>query len=187
MSNIFAFTLSNEIMSQVFFSFAGQKNLSFLSVIRVALSRDWASRMKGERGRLSFVLPWNARGASRMLQFSGVLSAALDNTGRPIHVSTGREYCYISLYFSLLQGDFAKSFVTRQRRGKNCYRSTAIGVLRKNEREWFRVEKKEEQTRNCALFSFYRNFSHRNCEPRATPSCLSTRSDDGENPPATIM
>lgn len=59
--------------------------------------------------------------ASRMLQFSGVLSAALDNAGRSIHVSVGRKYRCISLCLrhSSRETSVSRLYSTREKKNRS--------------------------------------------------------------------
>lgn len=70
-----------------------------------------------------------------MLQFSEVLSAALDNAGRSIHVCAvpvATIDASLSFFFSLAKRDFGKSFVLDEGEKKTVRPSAAIGALEKN-------------------------------------------------------
>lgn len=131
-----------------------------------------------------------------MLQFSGVLPPALDNAGRPIHVSVAStgvspfpsslfhshspsliflralslslSVCLISSHsfsLSLYQSwrDFDKSFVLDERE-KTTFDYRGGHWRARKERERFRIGRKDERTRKCALPPLSRNFPRRNGE-----------------------
>lgn len=128
--------------------YRGRKNLSFLLVIELRCRAIGQAELKGERGHASFVPSWNARGASRMLQFSGVLLATLDYV--PFTWTLGREYAGSSP--SLLQRGFSKSFVL-DKGEKNRFHLTIDGHWHARREQWNDFDFWKKERWDTSLFS----------------------------------